>query len=138
MNSRYSPFVTSGWRAHAARGTLDVRGVSLSKAEAGAGVADLDDAVRHRDELELARASGRRARRRAQRGEERIAAEQVLDVGEHQLLVLLLVIEAERDQECELGIVGASLEQLAHVCVDVLAIGEYFGERDGLPPRVKT
>src|SRR4029079_8552628 len=63
-----------------------------------------------------------RAPRRAVRGLEGVAGEGVEEVGEEELLVLLLVVEPELDQRVELG--GAlAREEVRHARVDVPAIG---------------
>ena len=50
-----------------------------------------------------------------------MAAEEVLDVGENQLLVLLLVLEAEHDAGANL-VAHAALQRLQHPLVDAPAI----------------
>src|SRR5262249_53923594 len=59
---------------------------------------------------------------------QRIRAERMLDVGQDELLMLLLVLQAELDRRLEIWLERRALEQLAHVLVDVGAIGVYFGE----------
>src|SRR5262245_53863728 len=93
------------------------------EAEAFARVSDLGDTARVRDELEARCLRDRRPRRRAQRGLQWVVAERVLDVGEDQLLMLLLVMEPERHQKAKLGVARAPFDETDHVPIDVLAIG---------------
>ena len=66
----------------------------------------------------------------------------MLGVGEHQLLVLLLVVEAELDDRGErLAAAVGACQQLEHLLVDVGAVGEHVVERrarqqPALRPRV--
>jgi hypothetical protein len=53
----------------------------------------------------------------------------VLDVGQQQLLVLLLVVQAQRDQRLHLGIARAGLEQGQHRVVDVGSVALHVDER---------
>ena len=55
----------------------------------------------------------------------------MLEICENQLLVLLLVVESERDdglQSAE-SILFGHLEEILYVLVDVCTIGEYVGNR---------
>src|SRR6185436_14448871 len=60
-----------------------------------------------------------------------VAREQVLDVGEDQLLVLLLVVEAELEDRREIVLERAASrrEERADVRVDVRAVGEDLRQR---------
>ena len=60
-----------------------------------------------------------------------VAAERVLQVGQEQLLVLLLVVQAEHDQRPENALQAAvgTVEQRAHPRVDRLAIPVDLGDR---------
>ena len=56
------------------------------------------------------------------------------DVGQHQFLMLLLVVEADLDQRHELGeaLLAGGLEELDHGGVDMPAIGgDFVGARAG-------
>ena len=118
MNAAYSPAVTSREAKRNAGTSARWRGRFVVEGEAVAGVADLADALGEAQPLER-----RRVRRRRGRGAvgaidrvERVEPEQVLQVGEHQLLVLLLVVQAELDDRPR----GAV--DLGHARVDVRAI----------------
>ncbi len=93
------------------------------------GVSDLDQPP---GEIEPAR----RARR--DRGErplpavcrlQRIARQQVLQVGDDELLVLLLVMDAELDQRQQRCVRVATCEEALHALVDVTAVREHAFER---------
>ena len=109
---------------HVVTGTLVVEG------ELVAGVADAHDAARvlgpSRDRRGAV-GDRRLERELAVRRAERVARQDVLDVGEQQLLVLLLVVEAERDKEGDL-VGGASVEQALHSDVDVLPVVGDLGD----------
>ena len=65
----------------------------------------------------------------------------MLDVGQHQLLVLLLVLHAECDALLQVRIIALRFQQGLHVQVDVLPVGCDFGQRrprqqSALRPRV--
>lgn len=92
------------------------------EAESVAGMADLLHAAVERYPVWLGR--GRRHRRRAFEvcRLERIAREQVLEVGDDQLLVLLLVMQTQLDALGK-GVRQRPLQQRAHRRVDVPAIG---------------
>ena len=69
-------------------------------------------------------AAGRRAHRRPQR----VLREQVQQVGQDQLLVLLLVVQAQLDQRAD--VVGhAAAQQVGHRVVDVRAVRQHLGQR---------
>jgi hypothetical protein len=53
----------------------------------------------------------------------------MLDVREHQLLMLLLVVDAERGDEQDLVVAHLRREQLPHVLIDVLAITQHLLHR---------
>src|SRR5579859_3683487 len=85
--------------------------------------ADLIKAFRIELRLLLRCAVGRRRRGGGLiRGMERIAPESVLDIGDEQFLVLLLMVQAKRHQLLHLGSHGAGLKQLKHVLIDMGAI----------------
>jgi hypothetical protein len=92
--------------------------------EAVADVADLGDPAR-----EALPALGRRRCVGGARGGlvvaglQRILRQHVLDVGEHQLLVLLLVVQAQRDQEPNRLV--PTCDQSANGLVDVAPIGQH-------------
>ena len=77
------------------------------------------------------------ATRRRIRGTQRIHPEHVLDVGEHQLLVLLLVVQPELDhrQRRMIRVVADALDQRLQRAVDVRAVREHLGDRG---PRDET
>ena len=91
--------------------------------EAVAVVADLDDAARARRVQRATRGVGAARRRHAVRTRDRwdCSAEHVLDVHEQQLLVLLLVVEAELDERGRRRGV-ARVDELVHRVVDVRAV----------------
>ena len=62
---------------------------------------------------------------------QRICREQVLQIREHQLLMLLLVIQPQRRQRANSVIRVASAQQRVHVPIDVLTVAQNF--RDGRP-----
>ena len=97
----------------------------IVESERAARVADLAGPFRERSPGERRRGVSFRAARRPVRRMERIAREDVLDVGEDQLLVLLLVVEAELDDGEQLRI-GAGGQQSFHAEVDVAAITEHL------------
>ena len=65
---------------------------------------------------------------------QRIAPEGVLDVGQQQLLMLLLVLQAELDQLGQLGI-AVTAEQLADGVVDIAPVGAAPASSDGRESR---
>ncbi len=72
------------------------------------------------------RSSARRARRMLRESrQQRIAREQVFDVGEQQFLVLLLVVQSECQYACELR-GEALLQKLEHSLVDPFPVSEYL------------
>ena len=123
MNARYSPLVTEpGGEAERPRGRRWCRGPSLSNAKPGAVVAD-----------PTARRPGRRSASRAARGRgpvgaggcavdraERVQPEGVLQVGEDQLLVLLLVVQPELDERGHRPrpLVSAAPSEQTHPLID--------------------
>ena len=62
---------------------------------------------------------------------ERVRGQHVLEVGHQQLLVLLLVVQAEHDQRRDAleQLVVGGLEQVEHVLVDVGAVAVDVGDR---------
>jgi hypothetical protein len=102
--------------------------------EAGAVVTDAADAPVETYELRLARTGDRLRLRQwiAIGGAQRIGGEEAEDVGEQQLLVLLLVIDAELDQHGEgIGpfVDEALREETRQRLVDVGAIGAHLRRR---------
>ena len=91
------------------------------------GMADLDDALGTADEFERRGGCCTRQRQMTVDRAQRIQREQVLDVGQQQFLMLLLVIETERHQGMEFGI-DALRQQIVHALVDAGAIGQHFGK----------
>src|SRR5690554_1787128 len=63
------------------------------------------------------------------RREQRVAGEMVLQVGEHQLLVLLFMVEAQLDQCGQLGWKVCGGEGLLHMLIDMPAIGQHLLQR---------
>ena len=61
--------------------------------------------------------------------EQRVARQQVLYVGEHQLLVLLLVLQAQLDQGTQRGIVRHVRQQARHAGIHIGPVGQHFMER---------
>src|SRR5215470_11586397 len=94
------------------------------------GVADRDHPALERDERVRRRVAAR-PRSSAVCRTERIRAEVVLEVGDEQLLVLLLVMQAQLDHRGDWTEVGSALEQGSDRLVDVRAIREDLG--DGRP-----
>ena len=101
--------------------------------EAAAGVADLGEPAGEfagtRAARRAALAAGPGAARISRL--QRIAREQVLDVGEQQLLMLLLVMQADRDDLLQLRRQRVALQQALHLLVHVRAIGPHLF--DGRP-----
>ena len=60
---------------------------------------------------------------------QRALRQQVLDVGEDQFLVLLLVLQAEFEQRRQFLVVGVLGQQARDAAVDVGAVGAHFGHR---------
>ena len=98
--------------------------------EARACVADLVHAARERHEARVARirAGGMRGRLAVGR-RERVLREQVLHIGEDQLLMLLFVVGAEQHHLAQRRIELPAFEQREQVPIDVLAIGVHLLER---------
>ena len=61
-------------------------------------------------------------------GAQRIARQEMLQVGQEQLLVLLLVMEAELDQRRDVRM-SAACQQVRHAFIDMIAIGANLLER---------
>jgi hypothetical protein len=102
----------------------------IVECEAGARVPHFAHAAPARDEAHLARLGSRGVRSGlAVDRRERILREQVLHVGEDQLLVLLLVVRAELDHVAQRRALLLVLEQPQEMSVDVLAIGVHLRER---------
>jgi len=59
----------------------------------------------------------------------RIARQQVLDVGQQQLLVLLLVLQAQLHQRAQRRVVGQRGQQAQHACIHIRPIGQHLGQR---------
>src|SRR4051812_19262414 len=150
MNARYSPQVTG--RSHSAkpRRNRRWRGPSLSNAKprpscptptnppaqlrktaartpaTPARAPPPRPAPRRGEAGEAGRAlrgpGGARAARRAVRRPQRVRPERMFDVGEDQLLVLLLVVQAKLDGRRQRGAGVPAREQELHRLVDVLAV----------------
>lgn len=72
---------------------------------------------------------------------ERVGVQQVLDVGEDQFLVLLLVVEPQFQQGVESRVAGLAGDQRVHGFVHMLAVAQYLGqvrarEQAALRPRM--
>ena len=115
-----------------------MRGLFVVEVEAVAGVADGVDALvegramHRRCASAPGSASGIVGRR------DRVLREGVQDVGQHQFLMLLLVVEADLDQRRELASVASSAvcEELDHRGIDMRAIGrDLVGARARQWPR---
>ena len=103
----------------------DVTRALVVEGEAGSVVTDLRVGAVHRREVQLG------PLRRLVLGLEvrrvgRVAVENVLDVHQQQLLVLLLVVEAERDQPGFFGVTG--VDQCVHRVVDMGAVPRDVGD----------
>ena len=97
-------------------------------AEAPAVGADLGDTPGEPGPCERARSAVRRRRRAVPVGGlERILGQHVLDVRQHQLLVLLLVVQPERDQEPD-RLVGVG-QQARDGVIHVASVGEGLFDR---------
>ncbi len=72
----------------------------------------------------------RRLRRhgRTHRRPQRVLREQVQQVGEDQLLVLLLVVQPQFDQRAG-GVGDAAAQEVAHRVIDVRPVGEHLAQR---------
>ena len=122
------------------------RGVSLSNANAGARVADVDDTAGMGDPFE--RGGRRRQAHRRRRGapvrrQQRVARQGVQDVGEDQFLVLLLVLQPQFEQRRRRGPgVGAGIgDESTQGLIHVRAVGVHLGQprprqQAALRPRV--
>ena len=104
-------------------------GQFVVEAEAGPIVTDRDDAAFEADPFERTRHRVEALARLMVGRAHGIHRQQMLDVGEHQLLVLLLVLQAELDQFAQPGIGAVRGEQGPHPRIDMLAIGAHLGER---------
>ncbi len=99
--------------------------------ESLAGVADLVHPFGDVDPFQRRR-GGRGGRERvAVRGPQGIGPEDVLDVREQQLLVLLLVVQAERDEAMRrvLQVAADAAEESRHRRVDLIAVVEHLLQR---------
>ncbi len=93
-------------------------------------VADLRDAFAPAQEFQRHGFGGaRRSRVLAEYRVQRIEREQVLDVGQQQFLVLLLVVEAEFQQRRTFRVAVITFEQSIHSLVNARAIIEHFRKR---------
>lgn len=64
------------------------------------------------------------------RGLQRVGREHVLDVGQDQFLMLLLVVQSQFQQGVEVRVVAAQArDQIVHGAVHVLAIVQHVGKR---------
>ena len=94
--------------------------------EAGPVVTDLDETAGMRRPFQggdLGGAGRGRPRVRTIRGPQRVRPQRVVDVGEDELLVLLLVVEAQLDAIESLGAPGRLVEEDVHPLVDRVAVG---------------
>ena len=106
--------------------------VEMELAVAADVVAQRDDAGRHAEPLQRRRLRRRPSRRRWQRriGRPRgVAGQRMLDVGEQQLLVLLLVVHPEPQQRVEFGTGGTAGDQHRHALVDLPAPSAHVIQR---------
>src|SRR5258706_14722751 len=97
------------------------------EAEALAGVPDLMQSARELDPARLARPDRSERPKLAVGRLQGIARKQMLRVRENQLLVLLLVLQAELDQPGDLGR-KLRIEHREHGRIDVIAIHENLAE----------
>jgi hypothetical protein len=120
-----------------------MRGFFIVEMKAVAGVADGVDALVEGDPLLAAAGGGRKSPVRVVGGRDRVLGEGVQDVGQHQFLMLLFVVEADlqqRHQARQRRFVGL-MEKFYHGGVDMLAVGGDFrsaraGEVAALGPGV--
>ncbi len=87
---------------------------------------DGDNAARMRDPFERGRAPHLARPRGRISGQQRIGEKRMLDIGQDQFLMLLLMMEAERDQRRKRVIVR---EQIGHRDIDMMAIGHDLRSR---------
>lgn len=112
---------------HQARGQLEGRDVLavarqlVVEAEAGAAVADLGQAALEVQPAQRPDRAGGRQRRIQVGRVQRILRQQVLQVGQDQLLVLLLVLHAEFHQHRQLAVLRRGRQQARDARVDVAA-----------------
>jgi hypothetical protein len=99
------------------------------EAEAVAAVAGLDQAAVETQPREWRRCRGARKRLAAIGRKRRVMRQQMLEVGEHQLLVLLLVMQAERDQRLQRFVLAARCEQRADAAVHLAPPGLHLHQR---------
>jgi hypothetical protein len=123
---------------HQARGQFEGRDIAavarqfVVEGKAAAIVADLDQAAVELEEGQRQRRRIRRHRIAIVGGCDRVVRQQVLDVGEYQFLVLLFVLQAERDQCGQRRVESTArlrLEQASHARIDVGTVGAHFVER---------
>ncbi len=111
-----------------------MRGLFIIEMETVVGVPDGVDALVERNPFLCRTVRRREAPRRIVGRRDRVLRKGVQDVGEHQLLMLLLVVEADlhqRDQFYEAVLIG-SLEEPDHGGIDMPAIGgDFIGARAG-------
>jgi len=120
---------------HGARGQAerpqrdDVARRLVVERERRAGVARLDVAAVEPDPAgRRGRGRGRRVVAHPHRRAQRVLREQVQQVGEDQLLVLLLVVQAQLDQVAGRG-GQPRAQQVGHRLVDMLAVGAHLRQR---------
>ncbi len=122
MNSIHSALVTQRRASLKGRSSSSWQRAFVVVGEAVAVMADVVDAAVERDEIERQRLAHDDARARLAISRlERLRGEQAQNIGEQQLLMLLLVIDAELDQLCRL-LRKVAVEQPAERLVDVSAI----------------
>jgi hypothetical protein len=97
------------------------------EAKSSAAVADLAYSIGQCDPCHRSRTRGRPGAGRDISGFQRIARQQVLQVGDDQLLVLLLVMHPELGQVARRWRHRGS-KQLRHVAIHMSAIRHHFGE----------
>jgi hypothetical protein len=89
-------------------------------------VAELDEAALVIEPGERLRPHRRHRPAPRVRRREQVARQRVLDVGEDQLLVLLLVVQAERGERGDLAVVAARGEERVHPLVDIGAVAPHL------------
>ncbi len=99
------------------------------EAEAGTRVPDLHESAWQLLEGQARRNAPHRLLAGLVRGQERIAGEQMFEVGEQQLLMLLLVIQSQDHAGGESRVQIRAGEEDLQVLIDVRSIGQHLGDR---------